>query len=45
VLPLDTGETRGIELLIDFIELIKKRPEVEKQLRLFYEDQLKEDRE
>ena len=40
VLQLDTGETKGIELLIDFIELIKKRPEVEKQLREFYEDPL-----
>jgi len=45
VLQLDKGGSKDIEILIDFIELIKERPDIEERLREFYKDRLKEDRE
>jgi len=44
VLQLEKNGSRDIEFVIKFVEIIKERPDIEKRLREFYEDRLKEQR-
>jgi hypothetical protein len=41
---LEKSGSKDIEFVIKFMEIIKQRPDIEKRLREFYEDRLKEQR-
>jgi hypothetical protein len=43
-LQLEKSGSKDIEFVIKFMEIIKQRPDIEKRLREFYEDRLKEQR-
>ena len=45
VLELEKSGSKSIEFMIKFLEIIKERPDIEKRLREFFEDRLKEQRE
>ena len=44
VLQLEKSGSKDIEFVIKFMEIIKQRPDIEKRLKEFYEDRLKEQR-